>query len=368
MIRKKHLNTLTIVIAWLLSFRDYIYVFKESLSPIVSIFIYGLLFSYFFLDIFLFSKWKLPKHLALGLLFIVIVTLFHFSSYPILTIFLFVYLLKDMSLEKIVSIFFYPRLIMTLVVMCLYHLGFTNDVATTISYKLGGGTFHTMGISRNPNTTALYFLSTIMLTYLYGNISKKRYFYFLPLFVCIYIVKMTLSRTVLISTVALYLFDIIFRTRKNSFIIKSALFLPFFYVIMTLLLATIFSDNSILNKLFSFRPKYWNDYLSQLVVREMFFGSVDSKGITIDSGFLQLFINGGICLFVPFLFLLKKSLRGFCHVSSCFYVFMLTCFTYSVMESAVMTQLRDITTLLFLVMYNSMLQNSRNCRIKIEYI
>lgn len=366
MVNKKQLDMLTIIIAWTLSFRDYVYAFSESLSPIISIFIYGLLFLYFFLDLFFFSNFSLPKSLAIVLSCILVVTFFHFSSYPILTIFLFVYLLRNLPLKRVISIFFYPRIIMTFIIVVLYHLGLTNDVATTITYKLGGGVFHTMGISANPNTTSTYFFSTIMLTYLYVKIFKKKFLYFLPLLICIYIVQVTLSRTVLMSTVALYIFDIIFMMKKNNFIVKCCLFLPFLYIILTFFLALKFSDNIIVNGIFSLRPMYWNDYLSQLSINEIIFGSSDSKGVTVDSGFLRIFINGGVFLYIPILILLKKSLVRYNKNDSPYFVFILTCFTYSFMESLLMTQLRDITVLVFLFLYKMMVYNSKSQKIRIR--
>lgn len=349
--KKRQKDFIVVIIACLLSLRDYIYAFNEAISPFISLFIYGLLFFYFFLDILLFSKFNVPKKLSIILLFILIVTIIHFTSYPILTICLCVYLLRTLSMKKVICIFFYPRLVMTFIIMILYHLGLLNDVATSISYKLGGGTFHTMGISANPNTTACYFFSIIVLTYIYSRFSRKRWLYLLPLFFCIYITMITLSRTVLISTIVLYICDIIFCIWRNKFIKRCVLILPYLYIIFTFLFATYFSKNITLNKLFSFRPMFWSNYISQLQIKEVLWGSFDSKGVTVDSGFLMLFINGGLFLYIPFLLLLKKTLKWEKNIEPYYFVFIVVCFTFSFMESVLMTQLRDLTILLYLLLY-----------------
>ena len=354
----KKKNLFVSLLAFLLALRDYIFIFDENLSPVISIAVYAVLFAYLYLDIITRQWLTMPKKLAITVLLILLTVLCHFSSYPILTIFLFVYVLRNTSLEDAVSIFFWPRFIMTILATLLYELGMTNDVARDVGYKLGGGTFHTMGMSMNPNTTASYYFCAIMLCYLYGKIRNKKILFFVPVITAVYITKVTMSRTVLLSTIALYIFDLVFRSKKNNVMVKASLLLPFVYIVLTLYLAFLGHGNPVLNVLFSLRPAYWFDYFAQLGIKDFIIGSGSTLGVTVDSGYIGLLIYGGLFLYLPFLKLLKNGMVRNRWNESPYFSFLLTIFSFSFMESVGMMQLRDITVLLYLVLYKLMLNNS----------
>lgn len=343
-------DSLIVLCIFLLTLRDFIFIFNESISPLISICIYGLLFCNFVLEILLFSKLKLIRSFAIALFFILIPLILHPTSYPLLTIFLFVYMLKNKAIKDVIKLFFYPRFIISLIAVFMFELGLTNDVASDISYKLNGGTFHTMGLSSNPNTTAAYFFCTIMLSYIYGKIFHHRIFIILPIIIALYITKLTLSRTVLLSTIALYVLEYIYRNPKMAMLKIALLKIPLLLILFTFVLAILLYDNEIFNELFSFRPTYWHNFISRLNIINIIIGTGMSFGITVDSGYLGLFIFGGVLIYIPFFFLLKKCSRMI-PTNYSFFVYILTIFCFSFMEGIAMIQLRDITVLLYLFLW-----------------
>lgn len=354
---RKYYFYLAAVLASFLALRDYIFVFNDSLSYVISILLYVILFFAFYIDVVLFSGLKLPKKMAVSVFLILITTAIHVSSYPILTIFLFVCFLRNFKLEEVLSLFFWPRLLMSMGAIILYQTGVTHDVSNEVSYKLGGGIFHTMGLSDNPNTTASYFFSAILLVYLYGKVKHKKILFVVPLLTVIYITKVTMSRTVLLSTIMLYLFDFLFRCKKNNLLVRLSLLLPFFCLFGTVILAYVFPRNTILNALFSLRPLYWHNYFVQSGTKGFLFGTGTSFEVTVDSGYIRLFIFGGVLLYIPFLYLLKQAMHRRQKKDSPYFVFLLAVFSFSFMESVGMTQLRDISVLTYLILYRLMLEN-----------
>lgn len=185
----------------------------------------------------------------------------------------------------------------------------------------------------------------------------------IPIIIVVYITKVTLSRTVLLSTIALYVFDLIFRSHKNNVLIKASLLLPFILIALTFYLTFFGYENPMLNILFSLRPKFWFEYFTNIGIFNYFVGTGTTLDVTIDSGFIWLFVAGGLLLYIPFFILLKNTLKRRELKDSPYFVFLLAIFTFSFMESVGMIQLRDITILLYLILYKLMSVNSYRLRL-----
>lgn len=135
------------------------------------------------------------------------------------------------------------------------------------------------------------------------------------LFVTLFIYKITMSRTGLLTMIAaLFLVDILKyldlkKYKKISFLVKIS---PILLLIMSVGIGLLFSKNELFNNILASRPKYWNIYLTQEGNFLSLFGNVYSAEIKqanpLDNSYVYLTVMLGLVSVVFFMFLLYKGL------------------------------------------------------------
>ncbi|EEA85367.1 hypothetical protein [Peptacetobacter hiranonis] len=135
------------------------------------------------------------------------------------------------------------------------------------------------------------------------------------LFVTLFIYKITMSRTGLLTMIAaLFLVDILKyldlkKYKKISFLVKIS---PILLLIMSVGIGLLFSKNELFNSVLASRPKFWNIYLTQEGNFLSLFGNVYSAEIKqanpLDNSYVYLTVMLGLVSVVFFMFLLYKGL------------------------------------------------------------
>lgn len=135
------------------------------------------------------------------------------------------------------------------------------------------------------------------------------------LFVTLFIYKITMSRTGLLTMIAaLFLVEIskhidLKKYKKISFLVKMS---PIILLVGSVVIGILFSKNEILNSLLASRPKYWNVYLTQEGNFLSLFGNSYSPEIKqanpLDNSYVYLTTMLGIISVLFFMFLLYKGL------------------------------------------------------------
>lgn len=135
------------------------------------------------------------------------------------------------------------------------------------------------------------------------------------LFVTLFIYKITMSRTGLLTMIAaLFLVDILKyldlkKYKKVSFLVKIS---PIILLIMSVGIGLLFSKNELFNDILASRPKYWNIYLTQEGNFLSLFGNVYSAEIKqanpLDNSYVYLTVMLGLVSVVFFMILLYKGI------------------------------------------------------------
>lgn len=196
---------------------------------------------------------------------------------------------------------------------------FTPEVIQTsnMHYRLVGSEYiprQTFGFG-NPNA-AFFFILPIYAAYIFLRFDKYNIVDRLILLgVTLFIYKVTLSRTGLLTMIAGLIFVDLLKYidlkkyTKLSFLIK---IMPIILLLSSVIIGTLFSKNLLLNSVLASRPKYWNMYLTQEGNFLSLFGnsySMEMKEVNpLDNSYVYLTVMLGIVSVVFFMYLLYKGL------------------------------------------------------------
>lgn len=178
-----------------------------------------------------------------------------------------------------------------------------------VSIARGGFGLH------NPNLMFFYSIS-VYAAYIFLRFDKYNMVDRLILLgVTIFIYKVTLSRTGLLTMIAGLVFvDLLKYIDFKKYIRLSFLLkiLPIIFLVLSVIIGTTFSTNTFLNKVLASRPKYWNMYLIKEGNFLSLFGNSYSMELKqanpLDNSYVYLTVMLGIVSVIFFMFLLYKGL------------------------------------------------------------
>lgn len=156
----------------------------------------------------------------------------------------------------------------------------------------------------NPNTFALFVYSFLINLYLYKGINKKMFFLiFVP--VTCFVSSYTGSRTFLMSMFVLFLMVLMnkFWRRHLRFVKSIMLIFPIFLIIAIVCFSWKYANYPEINELFSGRLMLYHLLFFSLSLNDLLLGTNLINELTIDNSFLHLIFEGGIFLFLCFVYL-----------------------------------------------------------------
>ncbi|WP_300282800.1 polysaccharide polymerase [Peptacetobacter sp.] len=167
----------------------------------------------------------------------------------------------------------------------------------------------------NPNLMFFYSIS-VYAAYIFLRFDKYNMVDRLILLgITVFIYKVTLSRTGLLTMIAGLIFVDLLKYidlkkyTKLSFLMK---IMPIILLVSSVAIGTVFSKNLLLNSVLASRPKYWNMYLTQEGNFLSLFGNSYSMEIKqanpLDNSYVYLTVMLGIVSVVFFMYLLYKGL------------------------------------------------------------
>lgn len=217
---------------------------------------------------------------------------------------------KDIEFRKIVKYYFVVNLGLFLAVAISVAVGILPDVGA-ISYRAGTDKIRSDFGFLNPNIPFLNLLP-VFAGYMYLRFDKYTiYDRVLLLLSTIYIYMETDSRTGFLSIILGMLFlELIKRIDIKKYVsIQYIIVLgPIIMSAVSIVIGTILSGNYELNKLLSYRPIYWNEYLGKIT---LWGGNYTEKLnlIPLDNSYIYLLALSGIVIYITIMYILCKSIK-----------------------------------------------------------
>lgn len=298
------------------------------LTPYMKIFRI-LVYVFFMVIIFLNAKkYKIKEIFIMGILTLLIgVSTYITDKENLLIVMLFIISFKSIDFEKVIKYDIAVKIILITILLILYELGFTTEYVT---YRADGTVRSTLGFT-HPNVLGIYILS-LCADVFYLNYSKKTLLF--PIFSGISIIivnNVSNSRTSTMCMVLLLVLWFFSLRKNNKKQIKSKLlkYSIFIFTGITYVFVCIYRMKSsfsfLLNKIFSGRLSYINNFLSEYTIKlfgnkvnfistQQATGSVVQAWVLDNAYFYLLIVNGIICFIIVaiayYLFLKKLTIEN----------------------------------------------------------
>jgi hypothetical protein len=364
------------ILLFLTIIMDFSYPFNfNGVFFIIAFFI--ILFFYIELNL---NNFYLKKYL-LPVFFLMLFVNNSIDSIPYIFVILYAYLLRNVNIKKMICFCIFFRLLFICITLFLLYNEYVSDLLTDVNWKnisiiynLNISKIHTLGFSKNPNTTSLNFFSLIILLYILAKLSNNLYISIIintfNFFLIVIIYIFTGSRTFFYSEILLYLISLIVYRKKNIFATMSLL-IPVIGFIFTLILTMYFGNNTFINILLAGRPRLFNLAFNSITPIKLLIGS-DYKGITIDSSYMKIFFQTGIIGTAYFLYIYIVFLK---HILSdtkiwekyYLYIPVIAAISCAGIFESILVSIKDIIILFYILVFS--VYNYKPIKIKIpEYV
>ena len=228
--------------------------------------------------------------------------------------------IRDIDDEYVVKSYMLLNLIFIFGCMLIGNLMPHIAQVPEIHYRIKQGAYiarETFGFS-NPNSVFL-FLLPIYAGYIYLRFDKYNMLdRVLLIATTVYIYQQTMSRTGFLTILGAIIFVDILKFidfKKHDFIAKGIKLSPIVFLIVSMLIGTVFSNTTIFNKILASRPKHWNVYLVKEGNMLTLFGNKFSESTRLahplDSSYIYILAFLGIVSLVFFMYLIYKGLDIF---------------------------------------------------------
>lgn len=217
---------------------------------------------------------------------------------------------KDINFKDIVKYYFYINLIAFSLIVILVLINILPDVGP-ISYRAGTDKLREDFGFLNPNTP-FFNLTPIIAGYLYIRYKNYNIIDRLTLISLILIVYIqTNSRTGLLCILSTLIFMEIIRIidfKKNKILKIITIFIPLIFTVISVLIGTCLSQNYLLNKILSYRPVYWSEFLNKICI----FGNINQDKLNkfpLDNSYIYMISISGLISALIMIIILCYSIK-----------------------------------------------------------
>ena len=322
----------------------------------IFVFIAIIIIVFFFLLLFQ-NNFRL-KYYVLPILLMIPFVYNNINSLPYIFVLLCAYVFCNTKIKYLVYLSIFFRAIFIIITLYLLASGYISNEMTSGDWKRDAY-LNTLGFSKNPNTTSLYFFSLIIFVYVLARLVKNNILRLLidafNIFLIIIIYNYTGSRTFFYAEIILYLTGLFVQKDKNIFLsigLLTPLILFFFSIVITIFL----SDNMFFNLALSGRPMFYGRAFDLLTPTKLFFG-FDVGDIIIDSSYMKIFFHTGLLGSLFFIYIYKKFAERMLMEKEIwnkysFFIPVIVAMAFAGFAESILAAVKDITLLFFIIVFS----------------
>lgn len=244
------------------------------------------------------------KKIALFFLIGGVIVLFNKAALGLLDIVMAVYILRGMTLERLIKIMSFISVMILLQFAILFYFNVNENIVV----RMPKGEAQSLGFG-NTNTASAFFMTYFMIIALHlYNIKKTNSFFIIPAFYGIYL--LTLGRTSFYAEMVFYISMVLLLipgVKKFKFFYRVLPLLLFVALVSLTYLSNTYSE---INQIFTTRFSIYNEVLSLMAPLNYIVGIAIPEGQPMDSSFFALLFDGGIVYLALFLLMYDKYYRN----------------------------------------------------------